>query len=119
MCTTTGADRTPSHIRLNEDEGIAIVTLDRPEALNALSSEMLHELREVLQEVARREDLQVVILTGAGDRAFAMNAHHDSPVRCGDVAVGAWAIARGSETRVEALSPLLHGLSCLHDHHFD
>ncbi len=73
-CTTTGASRTSSHIRLDEDEGIAIVTLDRPEARNALNTEMLHELREVLREVARREDLQVVILTGAGDRAFAAGA---------------------------------------------
>ncbi|MCJ2555067.1 MAG: enoyl-CoA hydratase-related protein [Candidatus Thermoplasmatota archaeon] len=61
-------------MRLDEEEGIAIVTLDRPEALNALNTEMLHELREVLQEVARRKDLQVVILTGAGDRAFAAGA---------------------------------------------
>ncbi len=47
------------------------MTLDRPDALNALNTEMLQELRDVLREVARREEVQVVILTGAGDRAFA------------------------------------------------
>ncbi|MEE8232276.1 MAG: enoyl-CoA hydratase-related protein [Thermoplasmata archaeon] len=56
---------------MEEDEGLAIVTLDRPDALNALNTEMLQELRDVLREVARREEVQVVILTGAGDRAFA------------------------------------------------
>ncbi len=50
------------------------MTLDRPDALNALNTEMLQELRDVLQEVARRESVQVVILTGAGDRAFAAGA---------------------------------------------
>ena len=50
------------------------MTLDRPDALNALNTEMLQELRDVLHEVARREEVQVVILTGAGDRAFAAGA---------------------------------------------
>ena len=50
------------------------MTLDRPDALNALSTEMLQELRDVLHEVARREEVRVVILTGAGDRAFAAGA---------------------------------------------
>ncbi|MDX1535045.1 MAG: enoyl-CoA hydratase-related protein [Thermoplasmata archaeon] len=59
---------------MEEEEGIALVTLDRPEALNALSTAMLEELRDVLQEVARRADLRVLVLTGAGDRAFAAGA---------------------------------------------
>ncbi len=50
------------------------MTLDRPDALNALNTEMLQELRDVLHEVARREEVRVVILTGAGDRAFAAGA---------------------------------------------
>ncbi|MFQ5907447.1 MAG: enoyl-CoA hydratase-related protein [Thermoplasmata archaeon] len=56
------------------EDGIATVTLDRPEALNALNSEVLQELRQVLREVEGREDIQVLILTGAGDRAFAAGA---------------------------------------------
>ncbi|MFQ6012307.1 MAG: enoyl-CoA hydratase-related protein [Thermoplasmata archaeon] len=59
---------------MEEDDGIALVTLDRPEALNALNTKVLGELREVLREVAGRDDLQVLILTGAGDRAFAAGA---------------------------------------------
>ncbi len=50
------------------------MTLDRPDALNALNTEMLQELQDVLHEVARREEVRVVILTGAGDRAFAAGA---------------------------------------------
>ncbi|MFQ5919020.1 MAG: enoyl-CoA hydratase/isomerase family protein [Thermoplasmata archaeon] len=59
---------------MEEDEGIATVILDRPEALNALNTEMLEELRDVLREVARRDDVRVVILIGAGERAFAAGA---------------------------------------------
>lgn len=73
--TTTEAGRTaPAHVRLDEEDGIALVTLDRPEALNALNTEVLEELRDVLRDVEGRADLHVVILTGAGDRAFAAGA---------------------------------------------
>ncbi len=63
-----------SHIRLEEEEGLAILTIDRPKALNALKSEVLRELRDVLREVERRDDLLVVVLTGAGEKAFAAGA---------------------------------------------
>lgn len=62
------------YVRVEEEDGLAVVTLDRPEALNALSRSLLEELREALREVAARQDVRVVILTGAGDRAFAAGA---------------------------------------------
>lgn len=49
---------------------IAFVTLNRPEKLNALSREMLENLREVFERIAQDENLRCVILTGAGDKAF-------------------------------------------------
>jgi enoyl-CoA hydratase/carnithine racemase len=54
------------------DEGrVRIVTLNRPEVLNALHSEASHELEKVWDEFAARDDLWVGIVTGAGDRAFS------------------------------------------------
>jgi enoyl-CoA hydratase len=48
----------------------ATVTLSRPEALNAMTPEMVHELRDALAAVAADDDVRVVVLTGAG-RAFS------------------------------------------------
>jgi crotonobetainyl-CoA hydratase len=55
-----------------EDEGhLRTVTLNRPEVMNALNSEASHELEQVWNEFAERNDLWVGIVTGAGDRAFS------------------------------------------------
>ena len=55
-----------------QDEGrVRIVTLNRPEVLNALHSEAHHEMEGVWDEFAARDDLWVGIVTGAGERAFS------------------------------------------------
>jgi crotonobetainyl-CoA hydratase len=55
-----------------EDAGrVRIVTLNRPEVMNALHSEASHELEAVWDEFAARDDLWVGIVTGAGERAFS------------------------------------------------
>jgi crotonobetainyl-CoA hydratase len=55
-----------------EDEGrLRIVTLNRPEVMNALHSEAHFELEKVWDEFAAKPDLWVAIVTGAGDRAFS------------------------------------------------
>jgi enoyl-CoA hydratase len=64
----------PRYVRLEEEEGLAIVYIDRQEALNALNAEVLRQLRETLMEVESRDDLRALILTGAGDRAFVAGA---------------------------------------------
>jgi enoyl-CoA hydratase len=53
---------------------VAVVTIDRPEALNALNLATLTELRDRLRELAGDPDARVVVLTGAGERAFAAGA---------------------------------------------
>jgi enoyl-CoA hydratase/carnithine racemase len=54
------------------DEGrLRIVTLNRPEVMNALHSDAHQELEKVWDEFAARDDLWVGIVTGAGDRAFS------------------------------------------------
>ena len=56
------------------DVAVAVVTVDRAEALNALSLELLRELRDRLQELAADEETRAVVLTGAGERAFVAGA---------------------------------------------
>jgi len=51
-----------------------VVTIDRPEALNALNQALLSELRDRLDELAGDADVRAVVLTGAGERAFAAGA---------------------------------------------
>jgi 2-(1,2-epoxy-1,2-dihydrophenyl)acetyl-CoA isomerase len=50
---------------------IALITLNRPEKLNAMSYELACDLDEELTEIEKDDDLRVVILTGAGPRAFS------------------------------------------------
>lgn len=52
----------------------ASITLNRPEALNALNSQVNRELAAALEEAERDESVRVIILTGAGEKAFAAGA---------------------------------------------
>ncbi len=54
-----------------KQEGVCLVTLNRPEALNALSSALRAAISETLSQLAEDQDTQVIILTGAG-RAFTV-----------------------------------------------
>ena len=61
-------------IALERREGAAIVTVDRPEAMNALDLEHLEALRDRLAELAGDDEARVVVLTGAGEKAFVAGA---------------------------------------------
>ncbi len=60
-----------SHILYEKRDGVAYVTLNRPEKLNAFSPEMIVRLARLWPEVAADTEIRVVLLTGAGDRAFS------------------------------------------------
>ena len=61
-------------VHVARDGSVAVVTIDRPDALNALNVETLTELRDRLLELAADEDARVVVLTGAGEKAFVAGA---------------------------------------------
>ena len=61
-------------IDVDRRAAVAIVTVNRPEALNALDLEHLRELHDRLRELADDGGARVVVLTGAGDRAFIAGA---------------------------------------------
>jgi methylglutaconyl-CoA hydratase len=54
--------------------GITLVRLNRPEARNALSTALVERMLDLLSSLAEDHDLRVLILTGAGDRAFCAGA---------------------------------------------
>jgi enoyl-CoA hydratase len=51
-------------------EGVAVVTLNRPEAMNALSKALRQALRQAMVELDADPGVKVIVLTGAGERAF-------------------------------------------------
>jgi enoyl-CoA hydratase len=57
-------------IMVEKDGGVATVTLNRPDAMNALSRELRAALAATMVALDADEDVSVVILTGAGERAF-------------------------------------------------
>lgn len=57
-----------------KSEGIATITLNRPEALNAFSKEVVSEVLQALEDIRSDESVRVVILTGAGEKAFSVGA---------------------------------------------
>ncbi len=54
--------------------GVALVTIDRPEALNALSFDLLDELASALESLDADRGARAVVITGSGTRAFAAGA---------------------------------------------
>jgi len=57
-----------NNLKLEVAEEIAVLTISRPAALNALNSETLDELNTALTEIEARDDIKVVILTGGPDK---------------------------------------------------
>ena len=57
-----------------KSEGIAIITINRPDALNALNAETIDEILQCLEDIAKDDNVRAVILTGAGPKAFCAGA---------------------------------------------
>jgi enoyl-CoA hydratase len=62
------------NLLLERDDAIALVTINRPKVLNALNTQTLDELRRVLADLRQDDSVRVVILTGAGEKAFVAGA---------------------------------------------
>lgn len=57
-------------VLLSKTDGVAIITLNRPEVLNAMNHQLVTELDEAITDVEDDDEIKAVILTGSGDRAF-------------------------------------------------
>lgn len=63
-----------SIIYTKDEKGIVTVTINRPEVRNALNIAVRKELRKAIEEISQDKDIRVVIITGAGDKAFISGA---------------------------------------------
>ncbi len=63
-----------SGIEYREEGHVARITINRPDVLNALDAEAESELQRIWEDLERRDDVWVAVLTGAGDRAFCTGA---------------------------------------------
>ena len=85
-----------NNVILEVADRIATVTVSRPKALNALNTETLTELNACFSELEKRKDVRVVIVTGAGSKAFVAGA---------DIAE----MSKETPAEGRALSPAGHG----------
>jgi enoyl-CoA hydratase/carnithine racemase len=76
VCEGTMSDTRDAYrdILLSVEEGLAVLTLNRPQALNALSVNLCDEVLAALAALRADRTVRVLILTGAGDRAFCAGA---------------------------------------------
>jgi enoyl-CoA hydratase/carnithine racemase len=59
---------------VKEADGVVALTLNRPEVMNSLNFQLLFALRDAVESVRFRRDIRVIIITGAGDKAFCSGA---------------------------------------------
>lgn len=62
------------NIQFEAQDGVGILTFNRPKALNALNPATLEEVNDVIDRVRNDESMRVLVLTGAGDKAFVAGA---------------------------------------------
>lgn len=70
MQTTRDSDESSRRVRIDREGGLGILTLQRPEALNAIDLPMIQAMHGALAEWAGQDDVTAVVLRGAGDRGF-------------------------------------------------
>jgi enoyl-CoA hydratase/carnithine racemase len=103
-------------------EGVALITLNRPEKLNALSFLLMQEVDDALTGYEADDDIKAVILTGAGERAFSAGAdiHEMAGLSSEELAVRSetrgnisWHIASYSKPLIGAINGLAYGGAAL------
>jgi enoyl-CoA hydratase len=62
------------YVIYEKSEGVATITLNRPEVLNAMSKEVVDEVLQAVEDIKTDESVRVVIFTGAGEKAFSAGA---------------------------------------------
>ncbi len=63
-----------SSLLLEKEEGIGILSINRPEAMNALDINVMKDLKQAIADIAEDDEIQVLIITGAGGKSFVAGA---------------------------------------------
>jgi enoyl-CoA hydratase len=74
-----------SNLLLDVQDRIAVLSVNRPDKLNALNEQTIRELADAVDEVTRRDDVGGVIVTGVGEKAFVAGADIAELARMGPV----------------------------------
>lgn len=95
------------YILVERDEAVGIVTLNRPKELNALNHRLVDELATALEEFDADEAIRCIVITGAGEKAFAAGADikemsDKSPIDMMGAGFGAWKRIRNVHTPIVA-----------------
>ena len=110
------------HILSERIDAVALITLNRPDKLNALSYGLMRELDEELTRLEDDDGIKAVILTGAGDKAFSAGAdiHEMADLSAADLAErqafrnrATWHIATFAKPLIGALNGLAYGGAAL------
>ena len=84
----------PEQIRVEVTDHILTITLDRPEAMNAFTAQMMREMIAAFDRADADDDVRAVIVTGSGERAYCAGADLSAGARTFDYAGGkAWSDA--------------------------
>jgi enoyl-CoA hydratase len=59
------------HILVEREEGVGIITLNRPDVLNAMNNKLTTELQEAVRDMAIDDDIGCIVITGSGEKAFS------------------------------------------------
>ncbi|HUJ66152.1 MAG TPA: enoyl-CoA hydratase-related protein [Acidimicrobiales bacterium] len=102
------------HVRVERHDHITMVTLDRPEKLNAFTSSMTDELTAIMDEFNRDPDQYVAIISGAGTKAFSAgfdlaemsNRFASGDVRVGVASVDLWGVGSSPKPTIAAVNGL-------------
>ncbi len=84
------ADLALKHVRYDKADGVATVTIDRPEVLNAFNFRALRELARAFEDASWDDAIAVVIVTGAGERAFCSGADLNEQAEMGATSGQYW-----------------------------
>ena len=86
------------------EDGIATLTINRPKALNALNKATVEDIEKAVDYIAESKDIQVVIITGAGEKSFVAGADIKEMADYGPAESGKWAAyGAGVITKIEKL----------------
>lgn len=102
-----------TNLIIEKKDGVALVTLNRPDVMNAFNVELLTTLRKRIAELGSAKDIRVIIITGAGDRAFSAGADLKERAGMDDDQVREFILnIRDLFTSIEALSkPVIAGVN--------
>ena len=68
---TQGADMSYEYILYDVEDGVAVITMNRPESLNAMNRALNRELHDAVKKSDADDGIGCIVITGAGDRAFS------------------------------------------------